>query len=192
MMSDTSILLQGGTILSHNSDDTITPLKNTDLLIEGNTITQIEPNINPPASTRTIDCHGKIITPGFIDTHHHLWQTQLKGRFNNDTLLDYMPRGNMACYVFTPSDLYIGQLSGCLEALDAGTTTVVDHAHGAYSAEHATQAINATVDSGLRCFYCYSYVLRIDKWDMEQCVPNQDIMPEWATEQMWVNFPRSP
>lgn len=64
-----------------------------------------------------------------------------------------MPRGNMTCYVFTPSDLYMGQLTGCLEALDAGTTTVVFHAHEAYSTEHAIQALNATVDSGLRCFY---------------------------------------
>lgn len=45
-------------------------------------------------------------------------------------------------------------------------------------------AINATVDSGIRAFYCYNYVLRIDKWDMEACIPNQDLMPEWATKQM--------
>jgi cytosine/adenosine deaminase-related metal-dependent hydrolase len=184
MSSPSTILLRGGTLLIHSADDSITPLPSTDLLITGNTITQIAPSITPPPSTLIIPCAGKIITPGFIDTHHHLWQTQLKGRFSNDTLLDYMPRGNMASYAFTPEDLYLGQLAGCLEAIDAGTTTVVDHAHGAYSAEHASQAINATVDSGLRCFYCYSYVLRIDKWDMEECVPNQDIMPDWATEQM--------
>lgn len=183
-MSTTSILLQGGTILFHNPDDSITPLKDTDLLIEGDVITKIASSISPPASAQTINCHGKIISPGFIDTHHHLWQTQLKGRFSDDTLLDYMPRGNMASYAFTPADLYIGQLAGCLEALDAGTTMVVDHAHGAYSAEHAIEAINATVDSGLRCFYCYTYILRIDKWTKDECVPNQDIMPEWATKQM--------
>jgi cytosine/adenosine deaminase-related metal-dependent hydrolase len=97
-MSSTSILLQGGTILYHNSDDTITTLKDTDLLIEGNTITKIALTIEPSTSTQIIDCRSKIITPGFIDTHHHLWQTQLKGRFHDDTLLDYMPRGNMVSF----------------------------------------------------------------------------------------------
>jgi cytosine/adenosine deaminase-related metal-dependent hydrolase len=34
-----------------------------------------------------------IVSPGFIDTHHHVWQTQLKGRHANQTLLEYLPNG---------------------------------------------------------------------------------------------------
>jgi cytosine/adenosine deaminase-related metal-dependent hydrolase len=30
---------------------------------------------------------------------------------------------------YAPEDVFWGELGGCLEALDAGTTTVVDHAH---------------------------------------------------------------
>ncbi len=39
---------------------------------------------------------------------------------------------------YTLSDFFWGQLGGCLEALDAGTTTVVDHAHLTYSPEART------------------------------------------------------
>jgi cytosine/adenosine deaminase-related metal-dependent hydrolase len=71
----------------------------------------------------------KIISPGFVDTHHHLWQTQLKGRHANELLLEYMASGNLQSSNYTREDLYWGQLGGCLEAINAGTTTVVDHSH---------------------------------------------------------------
>jgi hypothetical protein len=47
---------------------------------------------------------------------------------SDDTLSDYMPKGNLQSFSYTP-DIFWGQLGGCLEAIDAGTTFVVDHAH---------------------------------------------------------------
>lgn len=44
--------------------------------------------------------------------------------------------GNMHSYSFTPEDMFWGQLAGCLEAIDAGTTYVLDHSHGNYTPEH--------------------------------------------------------
>lgn len=43
----------------------------------------------------------------------------------------------MVSYAYTPEDVLWGQLGGCLEALEAGTTTLVDHAHISYSPEHS-------------------------------------------------------
>jgi cytosine/adenosine deaminase-related metal-dependent hydrolase len=89
------ILLQNATILvpSHEPNDYVVPLRGHSLLITDNKISQIEPNIVPPAGTEIIDCSDKIVSPGFIDTHHHVWQTQLKGRHANQTLLEYLPNG---------------------------------------------------------------------------------------------------
>jgi cytosine/adenosine deaminase-related metal-dependent hydrolase len=91
-MSTNSILLQGGTVLVHDEDDHVHPIK-ADLLIEGNIITKIEAGISPSSHAHILDCKDKIITPGFVDTHHHVWQTLLKGRHANQLLLDYMPDG---------------------------------------------------------------------------------------------------
>ena len=91
-MSSNSILLQGGTVLVHDEDDHVHPIK-ADLLIEGNIITKIEAGTSPPSQAQIFDCTDKIITPGFVDTHHHVWQTLLKGRHANQLLLDYMPDG---------------------------------------------------------------------------------------------------
>src|SRR5271154_475662 len=95
-----SILLQGGTLLLHDENDHINPVV-SDLLIEGNKIVKIAPNIKPAENVRLIDCRGKIVSPGFVDTHRHMWQTQLKGRHANETLFEYLPTGNMAASLYS-------------------------------------------------------------------------------------------
>jgi len=56
---------------------------------------------------------------------------------------------------YVPEDVFWGELGGCLEALDAGTTTLVDHAHINISPDHsripATQGIE--VITNMICSY---------------------------------------
>ncbi|EXJ93224.1 hypothetical protein A1O3_01781 [Capronia epimyces CBS 606.96] len=195
--SSSSILLRGGTVLSHDADDHVIPLYDTDVLIQDNIIADVGKNISSPSeATEVIDCKGKIISPGFVDTHHHVWQTQLKGRHADEGLVSYMVSGNMMSYVYTSEDTYWGQLSGCLEAINSGTTLVLDHAHIAYTAEHATSALAGTLDSGIRSIFAYTIPLRMTQWDRSSCVPNQDLLPEWALTQLcdWAekyNYPTS-
>ena len=49
--------------------------------------------------------------------------------------------------------MYIGQLAGLLEKLNAGTTTVLDHAHGVWSDETSEAGFNGSFDSGSRVFH---------------------------------------
>lgn len=127
-MTEHTILLRGGTVLEHQPDDKVAILHATDILVQGNKISAISKNIDPPEHTEIIDCTNKLISPGMIDTHNHLWLMQLKGRHAEQTLFEYMYTGNLQAFNFDPEDIYWGQLGGCLEAIDAGTTTV-DYAH---------------------------------------------------------------
>lgn len=177
------ILLRGGTILQHGADDHVVATV-SDVLIEDGIITQVSRSIDVgETQTRVIDCASKIVSPGFINTHHHLWQTALKGRHGNHTLLEYFPRGNFVSSSFTVEDAFWGQLSGALEAIDAGTTTVLDHASlntGPDSGKCLRIAkpgrtpltpvsivkasLQALSSSGLRAVYCYCVPRTVSSW----------------------------
>ncbi|KAJ6497735.1 hypothetical protein C8R45DRAFT_137839 [Mycena sanguinolenta] len=180
-----SILLSNGTVLLHDEKDHVKPVK-ADVLIAGNKIIEIASSISPPADTAHIDCTGKILSPGFIDTHHHMWQTQLKGRHANDLLLDYVFRGLIMASLFSPDDVFWGELGGCMESLDGGVTTVVDHAHINNSAEHSSSALSATVASGIRSYFCYSPVpwFKVASWAPFRLEPDTNPLPDWAISQL--------
>jgi cytosine/adenosine deaminase-related metal-dependent hydrolase len=83
--SSAKILLRGGNLLLHNEEGHVIPAI-SDLLIEGDSIAKIASHIDiQQGEAEVIDCAGKIISPSFIRSHHHLCQTQLKGQHGNDT-----------------------------------------------------------------------------------------------------------
>lgn len=136
MSEPSTILLRNGTVLCLEDGDQIVPLLRTDVLIEGNKIAEIGKDLAARPGAEIVDCTNKIVSPGMVDTHNHLWMTQLKARHAEHTLLEYVYSGGLLNFKFTPEDIYWGQLGGCLESIDAGTTTVVDHAHMTNSSEH--------------------------------------------------------
>ncbi|KAF4502234.1 5-methylthioadenosine S-adenosylhomocysteine deaminase [Fusarium agapanthi] len=178
------LLLQNGTVLQHDAQDNVIALKNTDILIQGDRIIEIGQGIEPRHASK-IDCDGKIIAPGFINAHHHVWQSQLKGRLGDSTMLDYMLEANLQSFNFTPDDIFWGQLAGCLEALDAGTTCVVDNAHGAFSTEHGPAALSATLVSGIRSIFCHGVMpLRAAEWTESSFELDRSPQPDWLLPQM--------
>ncbi|THU85102.1 Metallo-dependent hydrolase [Dendrothele bispora CBS 962.96] len=158
-----STLLKGGTIISFDeTSQTPLILRNHSLLVTDDRIASIFPSSSSssriPPNTTTIDVAGKILSPGFIDTHRHGWQTAFRTIASNTTLSEYTVRygaTSQAQHLFTPSDMYFGQFAGMLESLNAGVTSIVDHAHGTFSKETAGAYFNGTVDSGARVFWCY-------------------------------------
>ncbi|KAF5976049.1 cytosine deaminase [Fusarium coicis] len=175
------LLLKGGTVLIHDANNNVQALER-DILIENNRISKIADIIGEITDAELIDCTDKIISPGFIDTHHHLWQTQLKGRHANELLLDYMASGNLQSSNYTKSDIYWGQLGGSLEAINAGTTTVVDHSHVNVFAGAASTAISATASSGLRCVYGYCPTARVASWS--PFAMNPDMLAPWVIDEI--------
>ncbi|KAK2692704.1 hypothetical protein FoTM2_011133 [Fusarium oxysporum f. sp. vasinfectum] len=169
----TTILLQNGLVIEHGEQDSIQVVDNTDILIVDGIIKEVGKSIKPPPHAEVVDCSNKIISPGFINTHHHLWQTQLKGYGTDHCWLEYFSDDLLQSFNYTPRDIYWGQLAGCLEAIDAGTTFVLDHCHGCTSPEHSESAISAFSDSGIRGVFAYGETfLNLQKWDTESCVPS--------------------
>lgn len=88
-----SLLLQNGLVIQHGEHDSVRAVENTDILIVDGIIKQIGKSIKPTPHAEVVDCTDKIISPGFINTHHHLWQTQLKGYGTDNCWLEYFSDG---------------------------------------------------------------------------------------------------
>lgn len=150
------------TIISYNDKtESLQILRNASMLVEDGCITQLLETelFKVPSYAEVIDATDKIISPGFINTHHHMWQTQYRGLAADTTLQEYFVRygqSGPACKTFTPEDIYLGQTVAALEMIDSGTTTVLDHAHGIFSDEHIDAALMATFESGLRIFHAHA------------------------------------
>src|SRR3989441_6389438 len=64
------LLLKGGTVV-----DPLTGLDGIqDVAVQGGAIARIAPGIASGEATRTIDVAGKIVTPGLIDLHAHVFE----------------------------------------------------------------------------------------------------------------------
>jgi imidazolonepropionase-like amidohydrolase len=68
------LTLVGGTVINPR-DGRIIP--NAVVVLDGDTIEAVAPasQAKPPADARVIDCKGKFILPGYIDTHVHFFQS---------------------------------------------------------------------------------------------------------------------
>ncbi len=74
-MNDIQLLISGGKIV----DGTGAPWRYGDLAISDGRIVAIGKNIDPDHADRHLDATGKIVCPGFIDSHSHVDITILAG-----------------------------------------------------------------------------------------------------------------
>ncbi|KAI9782304.1 MAG: hypothetical protein M1816_001917 [Peltula sp. TS41687] len=162
--SDASILFQGGTVIAFDeATESLQVLRDNSVLVTNDRIAAIfssSSNATLPQDIEAVDITGKILSTGFIDTHRHGWQTAFKTIGSNTSLAEYFGRyGEFALAVqqYTPEDVYIGQLAGLYEALNAGVTTTLDHAHHTWSVETAAAGLAASIESGGRVFWCYTF-----------------------------------
>jgi cytosine/adenosine deaminase-related metal-dependent hydrolase len=162
--SASSILFTGGTIISFDvATESLKVIRNGSLLVKDDRIVSVSASPlgdgSKPANTKVIDATNKIISPGFIDTHRHGWQTVFKTMASNTSLVEYFSRyGEFAAAgLFSAEEVYLSQLAGQLEAINAGVTSTLDHAHHTWSPETAEAGLTASIDSGGRVFWCYAF-----------------------------------
>lgn len=156
------ILFRGASVMS--MDPATGNFPRGDILVDGARIVEIAAHIEC-SDAAVVDSTGLIAMPGFIDTHHHQFETALRGLLADGLLYnDGTPDGeiNYFDYVlgkfapaYEPEDVYISELVGSLSQLDAGVTTALDVSQIHHSPEHTNAAIQALKDAGGRAVLGY-------------------------------------
>src|SRR5665647_693495 len=149
----TRLLIKGGTIVS--MDATIKDLPRGDVLVENGRIAAIAPMLAAD-DAKIIDAAGMIVLPGLINAHVHTWQSALRGIAGDWTVAKYMQamHGGLAGH-FRPDDVQIANLMGALNALNSGTTTLVDWCHVNRTPAHTDAAIEGLTASGARALFLH-------------------------------------
>ncbi|MFE5887545.1 amidohydrolase family protein [Streptomyces sp. NPDC056462] len=169
------ILLRAGHVLS--MDPAVGDLPQGDVLIEDGKITAVEPDISADADV--LDMTGRIVIPGFVDTHRHTWEASIRNVAPDATLDDYfVDILDSFAPLYTPEDVYAANLAGSLECLNAGITTLVDWSHINNTPEHPDAAIQALTETGIRAQYAYgsANTSLADYWfDSKIAIPGDDV-----------------
>jgi cytosine/adenosine deaminase-related metal-dependent hydrolase len=164
-------VLRGATILTLDPD--IGDLFDSDLAVdEQGSISQVGPALDCPGAVE-VDCSGKILVPGFVDTHWHLWNSVLRGVVAGTPERSYFPVKNRLAAHYRPADSYAACRMALAEALTAGITTVTNWNHNLRSPEDATANVLAHLDSGLRGRLAYG---NPNAFDPEQPMDTADVL----------------
>jgi len=100
------------------------------ILIEGNRIVAVGSTSEvPQKADRVIDARGKMVLPGLVNTHHHLYQTLTRclPATQNAPLFDWLKTLYPIWANLTPEGVYVSALIGLAELLLSGCTTSLDH-----------------------------------------------------------------
>ncbi len=109
----TRTLLRGGTVITAVRPGEV--LTDTDILIGADgTIEAIGHGLDA-ADAEVIDVHGRIVHPGFVDTHRHTWQSVVRNLASDWSLTEYLAGLHTGLSKhFRPEDTYTGNYLGAL------------------------------------------------------------------------------
>ncbi|RQW05983.1 MAG: N-ethylammeline chlorohydrolase, partial [Calditrichaeota bacterium] len=139
------ILLKNGLIITQNSQRDVLP---GDILVEKDCISSIGKNISLNGH-EVIDLAGRVVAPGFIQSHIHLCQTIFRNLSDDLELMDWLekiiwPLEN----AHDESSLAVSAQLGLAELMLGGTTAVLDMGNG----RHQEVIFREMFNSGIRGF----------------------------------------
>lgn len=133
-----NLLLKDGDVLCADGQ-----LRRQDIAISGSFITQM--GIVKDQAERIIDCHDKLIIPGFVNTHTHAAMTLFRSYADDMMLMDWLQTKIWPAEEnLTAEDVYWGTLLAIAEMLKSGTTCFADMYF------YMPEVARAVAESGIR------------------------------------------
>lgn len=132
-------------------DDRRQELPNADILIRDGVIVATGPDL-PTAGAEVIDARGCVVTPGLVNTHHHLYQTLTRAvPGGQDALLFGWLKTLYPIWArFGPEEIFVSAQVGLAELALSGCTLTSDHLYLYPNGSRLDDTIHAAAEIGLR------------------------------------------
>ena len=129
-------------------------LTNHDIVISQGEIQKVEKNIQLNGGEKIIDAAGCLVTPGLVNTHHHLFQSLTKAvpGGQNALLFGWLQTLYPIWSRFGPEEIRISTILGLSELALSGCTMSSDHLYLFPNGITLDDTIHAAYEVGLR-FY---------------------------------------
>ena len=103
-------------------------LKDASVYIEGPEIVEISASRIPVEAERVVDCGSMAVMPGFVNTHHHMYQTMQRAvpRMQNSKLFDWLTNLYEIWREITPEAVNVSAKVAMCELMLTGCTTSSD------------------------------------------------------------------
>jgi cytosine/adenosine deaminase-related metal-dependent hydrolase len=143
-----TLIRRAGIILT--MDDTRQELSRADILIRDGVIAEIGEGLT--TTGETVDARGCVVTPGLVNTHHHLYQTLTRAvPGGQDALLFGWLRTLYPIWArFGPEEMRVSALTGLAELALSGCTMSSDHLYLYPNGARLDDTIDAAREIGLR------------------------------------------
>lgn len=154
-----SLLIKNGIIVTLGDQNRV--LSRHAILCEDGVIKKIAPAASFRGKyTRVIDAGGKVVLPGFINTHMHFYSTMVRGLGKAAPSKDFQEVLENLWWrldkKLTLADSYYSALLPLVDAIKRGTTTLIDHHASPMAARGSLNRIaQAVKETGLRASLCY-------------------------------------
>lgn len=144
-----AILIKNATTVV-TMDATLTELAHADIRVEHGVITDIGTGLD--SSDETIDASGCVITPGLVNTHHHLYQTLTRAvPGGQDALLfGWLQTLYPIWSRFGPDEMFTSAQIGLAELALSGCTLTSDHLYLYPNGARLDDTIAAAQEIGMR------------------------------------------
>lgn len=149
-MSTSSEILIRGADRVLTMDDAGSELASADILIRGGAIAAVGPGL--ATTGRIVEARGCLVTPGLVNTHHHLYQTLTRAvpGAQDALLFGWLKTLYPIWARFGPEEIFVSAQIGLAELALSGCTLTSDHLYLYPNGARLDDTIAAAAEVGLR------------------------------------------
>ena len=137
-------------------DATRSELVGAAVLVEGRRILYVGPSESMPAADEVVDLSGHVLTPGLVNTHHHMYQTLTRAvpAAQDASLFHWLQALYPIWARLTPEMIDVSTRTAMAELMLSGCTTSSDHLYIFPNGIRLDDQIAAAVEMGMRFHAC--------------------------------------